>query len=146
MREIIFRGKRIDNGEWVEGYLFDDGKGPVGSHRFFVGDIVVNNNTDSTSDEYSVEIAFEEVDKATIGQYTGIQDKNGKRVFEADIITVPWSQYRWIVKFCDGQFLGVSEKKLRSNEFSADIIVGCSNGVEVIGNIHDNPDLLDVTP
>lgn len=69
MREILFKGKKKDNGEWIEGYLMDGGM--PGEKRIFIGKLVIGKWT-VTADE------FDEVDPDTICEYTGLTDKNGK--------------------------------------------------------------------
>lgn len=87
MREIIFKAKRIDNGEWVEGYLFDngfDGK----EKKYFVGGLVIEKYNGTACDEWDITgIDFCEINPETICQFTGLTDKNGKKIWENDIVT-----------------------------------------------------------
>lgn len=121
MREILFRGKRVDNGEWVYGnYAFTD----FDNKQYFI----FQNK------------AFEHlVIPETVGQYTGLTDKNGKKIFEGDIVEyqngyghIEWAQLH-------GAFMCVEE--------NGDYWEWLDNmyDIEVIGNIHDihdNPELL----
>lgn len=129
MREILFRGKRIDNGEWVYGDLFkhDDGKTEIFEHKetLFVGK--------------RLEGKWYEVNRNTIGQDTGLEDKNGVNIFEGDI-----------VKYLD--FLGRNRKDevmfvngafVLKEFWFADGISLRENELEAIGNIYDNPELLE---
>lgn len=128
MREILFRGKRKDNGEWVEGSLWTWGK-KVRIHQIF--DIIDD-------------ALWFRVDPNTIGQYTGMTDKNGKKIFEGDIL-----QFDYIGE--NRGVNGIAEVVFQNGKFGVlwgwhkELVAldGFANTtMEVIGNIHDNPDLL----
>ena len=134
MREILFRGKRIDNGEWVEGYLFLITKHSVQQKSLIPCiQVIYPNNLNHISYEVIPE---------SVGQFTGRQDssKIGNEVFEGDIIencdtklleVVYWNEDEsaWFCKYTDGN---------RTVSLSDSL----GNLNEVIGNIHDNPELL----
>ena len=127
MREILFRGKRVDNGEWFYGVPTIDSRGQT---------VIVENVFDC--DEYNCRGAScLYIDENTIGQYTGLTDKNGKKIFEGDIIQFcTGMKLHYIVEFGLGGFM-VSRYDIR------DAIINVYNcPCEVIGNIHDNPELL----
>lgn len=127
MREILFRGKRADNGEWVDGSLWLHGE-----------DACIDGALDFSEDFWI------KVDPATVGQYTGLTDKNGKRIFEGDIVTGLFlfeRSVRGVVTFRDGSF-GVKWMRGNVDEFNA--FTSCCNVKwEVIGNVADNPELLE---
>lgn len=139
MREILFRGKRIDNGEWIEGYFvyckseYDYEKTaeiiPREADRIYRGEY----------DLYDVR----EVDPDTVGQYTGLTDKNGTRIFEGDI--VKFGNIIGIINYNEGCYCVKTNKpdwRGRSNP-AIDIVMNeYTNEVEIIGNIHDNPELI----
>ena len=127
MREILFRGKRIDNGEWVEGYFVN--LWLVNYQKY--QPIITDNNAVSY-----------DVDPSTVGQYTGLTDKNGKKIFEGDIGAIErgWNETVKYHVFFAPQicgFIGDSINYIGFTTFEDDGI-----NMEVIGNIHDNPELL----
>lgn len=125
MREILFRGKRLDNGEWMYGsYLqVEDKSGCVVSaifHRKF-------------------EDGDAEIFPSTVGQYTGLRDKNGKRIFEGDIVSLTkWSNMKFSVDCSNCSF------KLRDGKGTVCFALSIykPSDIKVIGNIYDNPELL----
>lgn len=146
MREILIRGKRIDNGEWVEGNLFVPDEV---AHRKAPTEILVGTNV--------VRISYE-VDPATVGQYTGLTDKNGKRIFEGDVLKYhePFvMKATGVVCFGENQWSGNSNVGFYMKWIIADLpdILRTDLGfwcnereVEVIGNIHDTPELMKEEP
>ena len=136
MREISFKGKRKDNGEWIEGYLFDDGM--LGEKRMFIGKLVIAPYEGPIRGKWTV-IAngFDEVDTNTICEYTGLTDKNGNKIWENDII-----QYEDITApvrfgFHDlgyGFYVDFSRETCLREELGY-----WRTKVIVIGNMFDNP-------
>ena len=142
MREILFRGKRSDNGEWVEGYFCHCIRELNGGKTY-----LAIQQTDDNS------LFFREVDHDTIGQYTGLTDKNGRKIFEGDVLKIeqignglgdyymPPLPYpvNVVVKWdlCAWTWETLCEDK-RYIRFFPD--AWCHFRCEVIGNIHDNPD------
>lgn len=146
MREISFRGKRLDNGEWVYGYVFDDDS--VFQKRFFVGALVVTDAKGTTDDVFDIGINFFEVDSSTVGQYTGLTDKNGVKIFDGDILRVNEPEFipvSGVVRFGEYDFnVGFFVEWLNDRIFYRhDIRYWVERPYcAVRGNIHDNPELL----
>lgn len=146
MREIKFRGKGIVSNKW------------------YYGDLIIVNDTDKSrhyyiiADEYSDEdgnipntIKLDtcnspEVDKETVGQYTGLKDKNGKEIYDGDILKIVDTEYGWTyianVEFVEGSFV----LNMKKGEFRGELLgADCweEKEKEVIGNTTDNPELLE---
>ena len=125
IREVIFRGKRTDNGKWVKGYLYIT---HIGSHEIGSYDAEIN-----------IERLTFDVIPETVGQYTGLTDKNGVRIFEGDIVSlVKHDGLIYKVVYVPCRYELVNSKGV--NCFVLDIYK--SENIEVIGNIYDNPELL----
>ena len=125
MREILFRGKSTDNGEWVEGTYFPPANTLI-SYKLELIDGVV------TFMDFCVI-------PETVGQYTGLTDKNGKKIFEGDIIR----------KTNEGRHPKIFTANIRTNfRVNEEVYYGpCDHFTEsceyeIIGNIHDNSELL----
>ena len=134
MREILFRGKRLDNGEWVYGYYVHIG--PVSCQRAYI------------IPEYTSAIYVKEVDPSTVDQYTGLMDKNDKRIFEGDIVSTDIARPYLIVEFRDGCFMfNCNDGGKDYYDIMLPILEDAQTEYkygEIIGNIHDNPELLGV--
>ncbi len=134
MREILFRGKRVGNGEWLYGWVTTQHK------KYTGGDLLtkIQSNTFGVGEYY--------VDTETVGQFTGLLDKNGTKIFEGDIVrrfnskeqevmryAVKWNtDCCMFVLICEDTYLG---------EYDSDFTVFYGEEFEIVGNVHDNPEL-----
>ena len=156
MREILFRGKRADNGEWIYGYYIRYGW--------------TRQEKDYIVPSYASDLYAKEVIPETVGQYTGLTDKNGKKIFEGDIIRyADLDDYNCYLESIDnpevydkiylrniwkidevvyGIKVGYPAFDLNKHNFETNGLSELSESgqhfYEVIGNAHDNPELLEV--
>ena len=125
MREILFRGKCIYNNEWVYGFLFITRKG-----QYNIKWYDPQFGSSKTSEVYP----------ETIGQFTGLVDKNGKKIFEDDVF-VHNNKYRYKVLWCnDHKGFYAEGINLSDYDYVGNFYEFC---LEVNGNIHDSPELLE---
>ena len=142
MREILFRGK-MDNGEWVYGSFCMDAREQFNGLCGVDGFIRLYDKAKGKMQTY-------EVDRETVGQYTGLKDKNRKKIFEGDIIK-PFDDEidKMVVEFHHGQFLlclygerGYMteygwEEEGNYGCFESEPLSSYGDDIEIIGNIHD---------
>ena len=160
MSEILFRGKRLDNGEWVDGNFYESG---------ISGAYILQKVTRKTVDAKTGEITMRdepvpfEIDPFTVGQYTGLKDKNGKRIFEGDIVRFAWEHF--VLSSPGGYFVYPSGTVFKVGCLESGYMLcrtddnssapnangkvtnynfwNFQRGFEIIGNIHDNPEFLE---
>ena len=127
MREILFRGKRADNGEWVYGSLITE-------RNMFDGNLMTMHIQD-------IEEPYDDnlIDDETAGQFTGLTDKNGTKIFEGDIIRDADGDVMIVKWLTEGATFVLEPKPYVSVHFYSTL----PSEIEVIGNIHDNSELLN---
>lgn len=144
MRDVLFRGKRVDNGEWVYGYLLEADNCITDKKLTFIME------QDATYYGYGEFACSFEVKPETVGQFTGLCDKNGKKIFEGDIISAvtldTGKEQRAVIGFGNfidennndeyiGFFIEFDGIKTTITQLSME---ECKNRIEVIGNKYDN--------
>ena len=134
MREIKFRGKRVDNGEWVYGYYFIEERD--------IEDGFIWRDIPQIQQRYGDHYQYFDVIPETIGQYTGLKDKNGREIYEGDIVRID-DLGIGIVDYEEGRFA----MRRREERFCWPVYCRIDHSPfvpEVIGNIYENPELLEV--
>ena len=146
IREVIFRGKRTDNGKWECGDLLSPNEFNAIPHIVYIDYL----NEYGDIGEISTPVIPE-----TVGQYTGLTDKNGVRIFEGDIVkctdTINDFEFNAVVEFGNpnGEYnWGYQLKFISGEDSNFDILCWVDMEetgayIEVIGNIHDSPELLE---
>ena len=134
MREILFRGKRTDNGEWITGFYARSG-----DKAYILAD----------NDIAFGYVTMKEVMPETVGQYTGLTDKNGTKIFEGDILSTDFesenrNNKNYSIKFSVVTY-GEFNCECCGGVYGFTFVNGDIRDVEsytIIGNIYDNPELL----
>ena len=127
MREILFRGKVVNDdltqpGEWVQGDLLqnEDGRCYIWIRNTFL--------------DFNV-------DPETVGQYTGLKDKNGQMIFEGDIVDYNGTRHQVVFEDrYECAYFGIRMSEIETWHFGRSVP---SNYLRIIGNIHDNPELME---
>ena len=132
MREILFRGKTKEGKEWVEGFF------AVFASTPFIG----------APNSYGTMLWFEVIPD-TVGEFSDLTDKNGKRIFEGDVLRI--SGWQWQKEWVAAVYCGDGAFNYRDRDEKYDVAISDSEHylstteeTEVIGNIHDNPELMEV--
>jgi uncharacterized phage protein (TIGR01671 family) len=140
MMEYKFRGKRIDNGEWVYGAFVPDAL--EGLNDLVSWGFIKNYNREIGK------MQTLEVERDTVGQYTGLKDKNGKEIYEGDVVhcVSQTDMANMVIIWEEGEFHMVLCEKFKNYIPLCGFYCIRNFTKEVISNIHDNPELMEAAP
>jgi len=131
----LCRGKRLDNGEWIEGYYYNIQENTT---KHYI--LCYKSNTFHIM---NVTKTIHEIDPKTIGQCTGIEDRNCKLIFEGHILRMAGVEHIGVVEWHEYEYLIVLHGEDTPFDNVLDFDFDDYNDIEIIGNIHDNPELLE---
>ena len=145
-REMVFKAKRIDNGEWVEGIPFKI------EEKYYM---MIPDTTNSIIGTYSANIYCIEINIDTLCQHTGLTDKNGNKIWENDVVKKPFytdcdayansEKYVGIVKFINYEWVIETKNNNRVGIRPFVDALAYTHDIEyfeVVGNVFDNPELI----
>lgn len=137
-REIPFRGKRQGSTLWVLGFYNEFASPKTGEQEYFIQTVKPDGRID----------VIHKVEPETVGQYTGLTDKNGTNIFEGDILNIgehnPAVNGRYLVIYDTANHCWALKRseEYHHHYFTFSDLNGFAESSEVVGNIHDNPELL----
>lgn len=140
MREILFRGKRVDNGEWCEGYYV---KAEHHWHKHGIHEDWIVCGASANGGWFAIHDR-RAVAPYTVGQYTGITDRHGKKIFEGDIVEHYTQDYYLLNRGVVEWAASSASWAMKLNTMQPGFSLYNDRHYKVIGNIHDNPELLEV--
>lgn len=151
-REILFKGKRADNGKWIRGDLITTPFIRNTTQQNIVYILDVTKAEYDCFEDLTEDNGYFEVYPETVCQYTGLTDKNGRKIFEGDIVKTKFfgkdngngqnfADYDiFKIVYKDGIYLLENNRRRFSAQYIPDMM---GNGIKVIGNIFDNPELME---
>ena len=143
MREILFKAKRIDNREWVEGNIILSKDADEEYKAIIIPSV---NSNMFTKDSCDKDLGFEnwyKVDPSTICQYTGLTDKNGQKIWENDVVNCFEAECCGKISWNESEAGFYFDVLLEDGTYEEEHIYDYADCMEVIGNIFDNPELIN---
>ena len=149
MRKLLFRAKKLHDGGWVESDSYITIKHKKGDERewkehFLSAQVAAVVEYDNVRNIKSIEAVCDReavyfaIDPETLCQYAGVDDKDGTKIFEGDIVWDEFVEEYAEITFCDGSYWVIYREK----NFTCDELYQIAKSLQVRGNIHDNPELL----